>query len=130
MALPATRTAVASAVEKRASVAFLTGLNERVGAATPFGNAAGGRSTNDATGDSTSTSTLPAPASENGSNSRVESLSRDSRKGRDVKSAEVDLVRYQPLPGSVKLSNTIEKVWLYGSESLSKIKIIVTRATA
>lgn len=114
MALPATRAAIASA-EKRTSVAFLTGLNERVRGATPnnVGTAAG-RSTNDVTADSTSTSTFPAPAaSENGSNSRVESLSRDSRKGRDVKSAEVDLVGYQPLPGSVKLSNVIEKVCFF-----------------
>lgn len=56
---------------------------------------------------------MGASLSDTGSNSNsrgVESLSRDSRRGRDVKSAEVDLMGYQPLPGSVKLSHITEQV--------------------
>lgn len=87
---------------RRPSVAFLTALDDHKGSV-------------DTGVDSLSTTSTRQGApgcSESGSNSnsRVDSLSRDSRRGRDVKSAEVDLVRYQPLPGSVKLGIVTEKV--------------------
>lgn len=106
-----------AAAEKRTSVAFLTALDDKTTFSRPSSN-----NHNDVVADSSinSTSTLAPAASEacSGSNSRggVESLSRDSRRGRDVKSAEVDLVEYQPLPGYVKLSHVTEKVcfWCLG----------------
>lgn len=104
---------MATAEGKRPSVAFLTTLDDNKGSAVTDTLP---NNQNDQTVDSlsTSTSTLQvAPGcSESGSNSnsRVESLSRDSRRGRDVKSAEVDLIRFQPLPGSVRLANVTEKV--------------------
>lgn len=44
------------------------------------------------------------------SNSRADSLFRESRRGCDVWSAGVDLNRYQPLPGAMGLSSVTEKV--------------------
>lgn len=108
---------MATADSKRPSVAFLTALDENKGSAVADTLP---NNQHDQTVDSlsTSTSTLQvAPGcSESGSNSnsRVESLSRDSRRGRDVKSAEVDLVGYQRLPGSVRLASVTEKVCLIG----------------
>lgn len=94
---------VAMVDNRRPSVAFFTALDDNKGSVDTGMDSL-----------STTTSTLQvAPGcSESGSNanSRVDSLSRDSRRGRDVKSAEVDLVRYQPLPGSVKLASVTEKV--------------------
>ena len=111
---------MAAAVERRPSVAFLTALND----GTPEDRHSSHSNTNYPTTDSGSTSTAPSPASETatptvcgvsasdtGSNSRVESLSRgEGRRGRDVKSAEVDVVGYQPLPDSVDMSSITEKV--------------------
>ncbi|CAM9908056.1 unnamed protein product, partial [Scytosiphon promiscuus] len=87
---------------KRPSVAFLTALEDNNN----------NRQDADHTVDSVSTSTMAPGCSESGSNSnsRLESLSRDSRRGRDVKNAEVDLVGYQPLPKSVRLASITEKV--------------------
>lgn len=104
---------------RRPSVAFLTTLDDDrgfTGADTLPNNQ------NERTVDSlsTSASTLQvAPGcSESGSNSnsRVESLSKDSRRGRDVRSAEVDLIGYQPLPGSIRLASVTEKVCLFGKQ--------------
>ncbi|CAM9450500.1 unnamed protein product [Ectocarpus sp. 4 AP-2014] len=98
-----------TAADRRPSVAFLTSLADNTsGSNTPA------ESSNQHDSLSTSASTLRAAPgySESGSNSnsRVETLSRDSRRGRDVKSAEIDLVRYQPLPGSVRFASVTEKV--------------------
>lgn len=97
--------AMATADCRRPSVAFLTTLDDNKGSVDS--------SAVDSLSTATSTTLHAAPGcSESGSNSnsRVDSLSRDSRRGRDVKSAEVDLIRYQPLPGSVKLASVMEKV--------------------
>lgn len=104
-------TGMGTAADRRPSVAFLTSLADNTsGSNTPA------EGSNQHVSLSTSTSTLQAgpgySESGNNSNSRVETLSRDSRRGRDVKSAEIDLVRYQPLPGSVRLASVTEKVCL------------------
>lgn len=119
---------MATAEGRRPSVAFLTTLDDTKGSAVTDTLP---NNQNDQTVDSlsTSTSTLQvAPGcSESGSNSnsRVESLSRDSRRGRDVKSAEVDLIRYQPLPGSVRLANVTEKVPGLDSTSCSNHTLLL-----
>lgn len=60
---------------------------------------------------SNGTSTPLAPtSSDTGSASRLESMSKDSRRSRDVESAEVDLVGYQPLPFPVILPAITDKV--------------------
>lgn len=134
-----------AAVERRPSVAFLTALNDGGGGSDERRPSSQSNTNNNnnndptttaTTTDSASTSTGPSPASETlapagggcaasdtGSNSRGESLlSRgESRRGRDVKSAEVDLVGYQPLPDSVDLCSVTEKVCTASNHSIGRI---------
>lgn len=75
--------------------------------------------------DSNGTSTpLAVASSDTGSTSRLESLSKDSRRSRDVESAEVDLVGYQPLPFPVILPAIIDKVGSNGFKRSSKRKVV------
>lgn len=109
---------MATVESRRPSVAFLTTLDDTKGSVDS--------SVVDSLSSATSTSTARQAApgcSESGSNSnsRVDSLSRDSRRGRDVKSAEVDLVRYQPLPGSVKLASVTEKVHFFTRQQAAAV---------
>lgn len=104
---------------KPGGVVFLTELKRRF---EPGAERSSGRA------DSISTPLATAPC-ENGSSACLESLSKDSRRAREVESAVVDLVRYQPLPGSVNLSTITDRVggyslqfgYVYGSTACKRL---------